>query len=74
VRTLRVGRWFSLTQLTLDHLFTQAGQRCEFGVLSVEQVGIKNLPKLAQQSLSALLLASFNGAALKCDLHYLIGL
>jgi type VI secretion system secreted protein VgrG len=54
VRSLRTGTWLSLTQSTLDQHFTRAGLRCEFGVLAVEQVGINNLPKPTQQSLSVL--------------------
>jgi type VI secretion system secreted protein VgrG len=53
-RSLRAGTWFSLTQSTFDQQFTQAGLRTEFGVLAVEQVGINNLPKPTQQSLTAL--------------------
>lgn len=57
VRTLRCGSWFTLTQSTLNHEqsdFARRGARPEFGVLTIEQLGINNLPKPTQQSLAML--------------------
>jgi type VI secretion system secreted protein VgrG len=46
VRSLRAGQWFTLKDSPLDSLTAQADPaQTEFTVLSVQALGINNLPK-----------------------------